>query len=208
MKNRYSSLVLVAIVLSMAITVPTDFTQTADAAKAKGIKNNQYGAETKNKVCGDRLCTPDDFAKDGKKKDTILTGQSSISSQIVMSKMERLMELHRTQLSQALESMNDSEKSHMMKMMDKMYEKMKAMNFKDHMKHMSKMMDGNHSMKDGHGMKDGHMMKDKHDMKDRHDKSSCSCEDESMSCGEEGHCSCGEGESMSCGEDGYSCSCN
>ena len=187
MKMMYSSLVIVAIVLSMAIMIPTDLTQTADAVKAKGIKNNQYGAETKTKVCGDRLCTPSDFTKDGVKKSTIPTVESTISSQIVMSKMQRLMELHRSQLATALESMDDSEKSHLMKMMDKMYEKMKSMNFKDHMKHMSKMMDGGHDMKSGHGIKGGH--------------------DKSMSCGDGEHsCSCGDGESMSCGADGE-CNC-
>ncbi len=199
MKMMYSSLVIVAIVLSMAIAIPSDLTQTADAVKAKGVKNNQYGAETKTKVCGDRLCTPSDFTKHGERKDIIPTGESTISSQIIMSKMQRLMDLHRSQLLTALESMDDSEKSHLMKMMDKMYEKMKSMDFRDHMKKMSKMMG------DGHGMKYGH------------DKSDCSCGDgeSKCSCGDgESKCSCGDGESMACevdekcncGEDGV-CNC-
>jgi len=37
MKMMYSSLVIVAIVLSMAIAIPSDLTQTADAVKAKGV---------------------------------------------------------------------------------------------------------------------------------------------------------------------------
>ena len=41
MKLQYSALVLVAIVLSLAIVVQADSVQTADAVKAKGIKNSQ-----------------------------------------------------------------------------------------------------------------------------------------------------------------------
>jgi hypothetical protein len=176
MKTKYFSLVIVAIILSMVMIVPSDMTQTADAAKATGVKNQQYGQATSNKVCGDRLCTAEDFTKEGTKKDVAPTGKSSISSNIAMSKMERLFELHRVQLLSSWDSMTDSEKSHMLKMFDKMYEKMQSMTFEEHMKHMSKMM-----------MDDKH-----HDYK--HDKSGCSCGE-----GEHG-CSCGEGEhGCSCG---------
>ena len=194
MKTKYFSLVIVAIILSMVMIVPSDVTQTADAAKATGVKNQQYGQATSNKVCGDRLCTADDFTKEGIKKDVAPTGKSSISSNIAMSKMERLFELHRVQLLSAWDSMTDSEKSHMLKMFDKMYEKMQSMTFEEHMKHMSKMM-----------MDDKH-----HDYK--HDKSGCSCGEgeHGCSCGEGEHgCSCGEGESsMACeaGDEGCSCS--
>jgi hypothetical protein len=140
MKTKYFSLVIVAIIFSMVMIVPSDMTQTADAAKASGVKNQQYGQATSNKVCGDRLCTPEDFTKEGTKKEITPTGKSSISSNIAMSKMERLFELHRVQLLSAWDSMSDSEKSHMLKMFDKMYEKMQSMNFGDHMKHMKKMM--------------------------------------------------------------------
>ena len=184
MKAKYFSLVFVAIIFSMVIIAPSVMTQTADAAKAAGVKNQQYGQATSNKVCGDRLCTAEDFTKEGTKKKIVPSGKSSINSNIAMSKMERLFELHRVQLLSAWDSMSDSEKSHMLKMFDKMYEKMQSMSFSDHMKHMSKMMDGKHSMKD------------------RHDKSGCSCGE-----GEHG-CSCGEGEhSMACGA-GEDCSCS
>ncbi len=98
--------------------------------------------------------------------------------------MERLFEIYRVQLLSAWDSMSDSEKSHMLKMFDKMYEKMQSMSFSDHMKHMSKMMDG------------------KHDMKSMHDKSGCSCGDgeHSMAC-EAG------GKACSCSEDGI-CNCS
>ena len=194
MNTKYFSLVVVAIILSMVMIVPSDMTQTADAAKATGVKNQQYGQATSNKVCGDRLCTPEDFTKEGTKKEITPTGKSSISSSIAMSKMERLFELHRVQLLSAWDSMSDSEKSHMLKMFDKMYEKMQSMSFTDHMQHMSKMMDG------------------KHDMKSMHDKSGCSCGDgeHGCSCGDGEHgCSCGDGEhAMACeaGEEGCSCS--
>jgi archaellin len=184
MKTKFLSLVIVAIIFSMVMIVPSDMTQTADAAKAKGVKNQQYGQATSTKVCGDRLCTAEDFTKEGTKKEIAPTGKSSISSSIALSKMERLFEIHRVQLLSAWDSMSDSEKSHMLKMFDKMYEKMQSMSFSDHMKHMSKMMDG------------------KHDMKSMHDKSGCSCGD-----GEHG-CSCGDGEhGCSCGDGEHGCSC-
>ena len=95
--------------------------------------------------------------------------------------MQRLFDLHRMQLLLAWDSLNDSEKSHMLKIFDKIYEKMQLMTFEKHMKHMSSMIDGKHDMKEGH------------DMKNKHHKSGCSCGE-----GEHG-CSCGEGEqSMAC----------
>ena len=140
MKAKYFSLVFVAIIFSMVIIAPSVMTQTADAAKAAGVKNQQYGQATSNKVCGDRLCTAEDFTKEGTKKEITPSGKSSINSNIAMSKMERLFELHRMQLLSAWDSISDSEKSHMLKMFDNMYEKMQSMSFSDHMKHMSKMM--------------------------------------------------------------------
>ncbi len=193
MKTKYLSLVIVAIIFSMVIIFPSDITQTADAAKATGVKNQQYGQATSSKVCGDRLCTPEDFTKEGTKKEIVSTETSSISSNIAMSKMERLFDLHRMQLLSAWDSLDDSKKSQMLNMFDKMYEKMQSMTFEEHMKHMSSMMDG------------------KHDMKDKHDKSGCSCGEgeHGCSCGEGEHgCSCGEGEhGCSCGEGEHGCSC-
>ena len=191
MKMMYSSLVIVAIVLSLAITIPTDLSQTADATKAKGVKNSQYGKATETKVCGDRLCTPDDFTKHGTKKIIVPTGKDSVSSDIAMSKMERLFELHRMQLLSAWDSLEDSEKSHMLKMFDKMYEQMQSMNFNDHMKHMSKMMDGKHMMND--------MSK----------SGCCGSSEHGCSCGDGEHgCSCGDGESAMTCESSEGCTCS
>lgn len=197
MKTRYSSLVIIAIIFSIAMVVPFDMTQTADAAKATGVKNQQYGQATSTKVCGDRLCTPEDFRQDGTKKEIAPTTTPSINYNTAMSKMERLFDLHRMQLLSAWDSMSHSEKSHMMKMFDKMYEKMQSMTFEEHMKHMSSMMDGKHDLKDKHGMKEDHSMKDKHG-------------DSGCSCGEGEHgCSCGEGEpSMACESDKEVCTCS
>ena len=198
MKTKYFSLVIVAIIFSMVMIVPSDMTQTADAAKASGVKNQQYGQATSNKVCGDRLCTPEDFTKEGTKKEITPTGKSSISSNIAMSKMERLFELHRVQLLSAWDSMSDSEKSHMLKMFDKMYEKMQSMNFGDHMKHMKKMMGDKYHQGCNCGP-------------DGCDCPGCSCGDgeHGCSCGDGEHgCSCGDGEhSMAC-EAGEGCSCS
>ena len=169
MKVLYSSLIILTIALSMVIIIPSDLTQTADATKATGVKNPQYGLATKNKVCCDKLCTPDDFTKDGVKKEYVRT-DTPVSLQSMLNTMDRLFELHRDQATDAWNTLNHSEKAHMMKMFDMMYEKMQSMDFRDHMKHMSKMMDDKH-----------------HDYKDKGEHG-CSCGE-----GEHG-CSCGEGE--------------
>ena len=200
MKTRYSALFLVAIVLSMAVVAQIDFIQTADAVKAQGTKSMKYGLATKDKVCGDRLCTPEDFTSTGERKSLPALSDSSITSQMAMAKMERLFDLHRMQLVSAWDSMTDSDKSHMMKMFDRMYEKMQSMSFTDHMKHMSKMMDGKH-----HGMKGEHGMKGCSCTPDGCDCPGCSCDETgSCSCGDGMHgCSCGHGEAgCSCGPDG------
>ncbi|MDH3856060.1 MAG: hypothetical protein OES27_08065 [Nitrosopumilus sp.] len=193
MKTRYVSLVIIAIIFSMVMIVPSDMTQTADAVKAKGVKNQQYGQATSTKVCGDRLCTSEDFTKEGIKKEITPTEKSSINSNVAMSKMERLFDLHKMQLLSAWDSLTDSEKSQMLKMFDKMYEKMQSMSFSDHMKHMSKMM-----------------MDDKQH-NSMYEKSGCSCGEgeHGCSCGEGEHgCSCGEGEhGCSCGEGEHSMAC-
>ena len=198
MKTRYSALFLVAIVLSMAIVGQIDLIQTADAVKAQGTKSMKYGLATKDKVCGDRLCTPEDFTSTGERKALPALSDSSITSQMAMAKMERLFELHRMQLVSAWDSMTDSEKSHMMKMFDRMYEKMQSMDFKDHMKHMKKMM----GEKYHHGCDCG---------PDGCDCPGCNCGDamHGCSCGDGEHgCSCGDGEhGCSCGDGEHGCSC-
>ncbi len=210
MKNGYSALFLVAIVLSMAIVAQIDFIESADAVKAKGTKSMKYGMATKDKVCGDRLCTPEDFTSTGERKSLPALSDSSVSSHMAMAKMEMLFDLHRMQLVSAWDSMTDSEKSHMMKMFDRMYEMIQSMSLKDHMKHMSKMMgdqyhhgcscgpDGCNCGDGMHGCFCGDM---KHGM-------GCDCsEDGTCSCGE--GCSCGDGDhGMACEADSEGCTCS
>ena len=222
MKNEYSALFLVAIVLSMAIVAQIDFVQTADAAKAKGTKSMKYGMATKDKVCGDRLCTPEDFTSTGERKSLPELSDSSMSSHMAMAKMDRLFDLHRMQLVSAWDSMTDSEKSHTMKMFDRMYEMMQSMDFKEHMNHMKKMMgDKTHHESscgsdghgccgsDGHGMACGDM---KHGMAcDCSEDATCSCGEgcsctgENCTCGESGECTCGPG--CSCGDMKHGMAC-
>ena len=187
MKTGYSALFLIAIVLSMAIVAQIDFIQTADAVKSQGTKSGKYGMATKDKVCGDRLCTPEDFTSTGERKSLPASSDSSITSQMAMVKMERLFELHRIQLVSAWDSLSDSEKSNLVMMFDRMYEKMQSMDFKDHMKHMKKMMsDKNHQ-----GCVCG----------------SDGCDCPGCSCGhDETGCSCGHGMTCESGSDGCTCS--
>ena len=197
MKIGYSALFLVAIVLSMAVVVQIDFIESADAVKAKGTKSMKYGMETKHKVCGDRLCTPEDFTSTGERKPLPELSDSSLTSHMAMAKMERLFDLHRMQLSSEWNSMTDSEKSHMMKMFDRMYEMMQSMSFKDHIKHMQKMMGDQYH----HGCNCG---------PDGCDCPGCACDENgSCSCGDGMHgCSCGDGmHGCSCGDGMHGCSC-
>ena len=200
MKTEYSALFLVANVLSMTVVVQINFIQSADAVKSQGTKSMKYGIETKNKVCGDRLCTPEDFTSMSERK-PLPALSDSISSQMAMVKMERLFELHRVQLMSAWDLMTDSEKSHMMKMFDGMYEKMQSMSFTDHMKHMSKMMgekhhestDYPHDMKDKHGMKDCSCGNGEHGCSCGEHPMTCESGDKGCTCSEDGVCNCGKG---------------
>jgi hypothetical protein len=190
MKLTYSVLAITAIVFSIMLILPSDLVQTADAAKASGVSIKKYGPETKHKVCGDRLCTPGDIPKYEAKKEITSTDQTSASLQTMKIKMERLFELHRTQLLSSWGSLSDSEKSDLMKMVDNMYQMMQSMTFAEHMKHMS-------------------MMNDRHDYKNG--KYGCNCGDGQHGCncgdGQQG-CSCGDGQQgCSCGDGQQGCTC-
>ena len=52
---KYLGLLAVLPLLTVALTI--DYTSEADATKSKGVGAKQYGSATKNKVCGDRLCS-------------------------------------------------------------------------------------------------------------------------------------------------------
>ena len=187
----YSALAVTAIVLSIALILPSELIQTADAAKASGVKVKQFGQGTKHKVCGDRLCTPADLTKEVKKDLPQIT-QESVSLQTMKIKMERLFELHRNQLVASWDTLSDSEKSQMMNMVDRMYEMMQSMDFREHMEHMSK-MDGKYVYKDG-----------KYGMKDRQG-AYCTCGPDGCNCP---GCACDEAGVCTCGQTGMHAGCN
>jgi len=133
--------------------------------------------------------------------------ESSISLETATSKMERLFELHRTQLQTTWDSLSNIEKSDLVQMLDKMYDMMQSMDFREHMKQMS-MMDGKHDYKDDkHGCTCDEAGVCTCGEMGMHE--GCTCGPDGCSCGEGEHgCSCGEGEHGAVCELGEGCSCS
>ena len=100
------------------MTIPVDFTQTADAVKASGVKNSQYGEATKSKVCGDRLCSeiPPEERQSTKQK-VIPKSYSSSQTNLndILDRMDKVHEKHQTQMMQMWQTMTSHEQSQMIK---------------------------------------------------------------------------------------------
>lgn len=56
MKQVVKYFSVVAIIALFALVTISESMQEADATKAKGKFTKKYGENTKNKVCGDKLC--------------------------------------------------------------------------------------------------------------------------------------------------------
>ncbi|MGI9567409.1 MAG: MBL fold metallo-hydrolase [Nitrosopumilus sp.] len=58
MKNEIFSILIVGVLLVGSATIdPLGILPEAEALKSKGTSNSEYGSATKDKVCGDRLCS-------------------------------------------------------------------------------------------------------------------------------------------------------
>ena len=57
MKNEIFSILVIGVLLGSAIIAPLSILPEAEALKSKGTPSSGYGSSTKDKVCGDRLCS-------------------------------------------------------------------------------------------------------------------------------------------------------
>lgn len=56
-QNKIFSILIIGVLLGSAIVVPLNVLPEAEALKSKGTPSSQYGSSTRDKVCGDRLCS-------------------------------------------------------------------------------------------------------------------------------------------------------
>ena len=150
----FSTTLGMAVLLLAVFAISMELGQTADAVKAKGVSNPQYGDATKNKVCGDRLCSEvsseersgesystkfsdSDKGKHGEDKGK--HGESSHEGK------EKMKEKH-LQMLEKMKSMNkmemiDSMKSMMSEHHDMKIEKMSQMDKPELLENIEKMLD-------------------------------------------------------------------
>ena len=57
MKNEFFSILIIGVLLGFAIITPLNILPDAEALKSKGTPSKEYGSSTRDKVCGDRLCS-------------------------------------------------------------------------------------------------------------------------------------------------------
>ena len=68
MKNQIFLVLIISVLLGAAIFGPLDVLPQVDALKSQGRTSGEYGSATRDKVCGDRLCSeiPKDSTKEEK----------------------------------------------------------------------------------------------------------------------------------------------
>ena len=57
MKNKIFSILIIGVLLGSATIIPLNILPDAEALKSKGTPSSQYGSSTRDKVCGDKLCS-------------------------------------------------------------------------------------------------------------------------------------------------------
>ena len=129
MKNTVMVLALLAITFSIVTLSVVDF-QNAEAAKASGTYTSKYGSATKNKVCGDQLCS--DVSK--QQPSVSITEFNSL-----LDRMDAVHEEHQSQMIQKWKSLSFEKQTEMLAHMSKKVEKMESMDIAEHMAHMDKM---------------------------------------------------------------------
>ena len=135
-----------AMLLTVTIVASTDLIQTADAVKSKGKSLTEVGS---SKVCGDRLCSAIP-ADEGKSMTKNPTRTMSISIDSLFERMDSVHKKHQSEMMQMWKSITPQEQSEMFQNMEKMIKKMESMDTGEHMKMMSKMMQGkSHMTHDG-----------------------------------------------------------
>ena len=137
MNNKVTALAAISILLAVAIT-PINFTQTADALQASGIKNSQYGMATKNKVCGDKLCSEISPEERQIIKQKMVSNNTTVQTTLdeIMDKMDKIHEKHQTQMMQMWQTMTSQEQEQMIERMSQMVEQMQTMSMEQHMSMM------------------------------------------------------------------------
>ena len=118
-----------------------DLTHTADAVKSKGNSLTEVGS---SKVCGDRLCS--DITLDEKRTTTKNPTTTPTNIDSLFERMDSVHKKHQSEMMQMWESITPQEQSKMFQNMEQMIEKMESMNTTEHMKMMSKMMQGKSHM--------------------------------------------------------------
>lgn len=141
-RNTLMAMAFLAVTLSVVTVSITDF-HNAEAAKASGTTTQKYGAATKNKVCGDQLCT--DVSSE--KKHSASVPISELNS--LLDKMDSIHEKHQTQMTQKWQSMSYEQQHEMIAKMTEKLTQMESMDMSEHMAQMNNMMkkDGHHDSK-------------------------------------------------------------
>jgi len=149
MGKQLTAVFSIAILLTVTVVASIDLTQTADAAKSKGITIQKYGSATKSQVCGDRLCS--EVAPE--ERNTMTKSQATVTSADMGSLFDRMDSIHKKHQSEMIQmwkSMTPQEQSQMFHNMEQMIEEMESMNTSHHIKMMEDMMQyGSHMGQDG-----------------------------------------------------------
>ena len=158
-KTAFSSVLGMAILLTVAVAVPMDFGQTADATKSKGNSLPEVGSK---KVCGDRLYSeiPPEERKSMTKSQTAATSTTPNDIESLFEIMDSVHKKHQSEMAQMWKTMTPQEQSKMFQNMEQMISKMESMKIGEHMQMMKNMMqDKSHMGHDQQKMKDMMMSK-------------------------------------------------
>ncbi|QMU53456.1 MAG: DUF1264 domain-containing protein [Nitrosopumilus sp.] len=152
-RNSLMAFALLAVTLSVVTVSITDF-QDAEAAKASGTNTPKYGSATKDKVCGDRLCSeiPSEERKQTSSIKSSESGSASSSEtttadiDTLVDRMDSVHQKHMSQMTQMWQTMTSDEQSKMIQKMEQMIGHMETMDMSKYTSEMEGMMkmDGKH----------------------------------------------------------------